>query len=178
MASMPGPRPGARCERPLLGKWALAKGNAKHHRLAAAQKGEIDVSADAVGAEPAHHFAHPPDRRAVPRRHHVADQQSRTGGRPLGVDTDDENAARAAVTVEPDRLQPGAEIAPRHMAFGDELVDGAVDGPGWNGERAPARPEHGHAEDGTRRVDQGAAFRARAQRQVEAEILVDRAAAL
>src|SRR5207253_10477108 len=77
----------------------------------------------------------------------------------------------------PQRLQAGAKISPKNMAFRQELIDDAIDCRRWNSEHAATRSQDGHANYPPLHVNKGAALRGRAQHQIHADEVVDRAAA-
>ena len=59
------------------------------------------------------------------------------------------------------------------MAFRQELIGDTVDRRRRNGERAATRSEDGHADDTSLHVNDGAALRGRAERQIKADETVD-----
>ena len=77
----------------------------------------------------------------------------------------------------PQWLQSGTKISPKNMTLREELIDDAIDCRGGNGKNAATRPQDGHADDASLRVDEGAAFSGRAEHKIHADEVVDSAAA-
>ena len=55
-------------------------------------------------------------------------------------------------------LETGAEIATKHVAPRQQLIDGAVDGRAGNSQRAAPRSENRHPDDASLHVHEGAAL--------------------
>src|SRR5262249_43962454 len=83
----------------------------------------------------------------------------------------------AGCAMPPQRLETGAEIAPEHVALGEQLVDRAVDRRARYGEHATPRSEHSHANDASLYIDDRAALGGRAEREIEPQQAIDGATA-
>jgi hypothetical protein len=131
-----------------------------------------------------HDVAHAIDRFCIPSHDDVTHEQPGTRGRPIRIYAHDENAAPAACRLRvrgwasaPQWLQAGTKISPKNMTLREELIDDAIDCRGGNGKHAATRPQDGHADDASLRVDEGAAFSGRAEHKIHADEVVDSAAA-
>jgi hypothetical protein len=162
---------------------SLANNNFERSRRATAYQAQIDGATDALGTEQAHDFANAINGLAVPSAHDIADEHSGAYGRSVWIKAHDQNAAPAAQRLRSvGRMfmfhgsETGAEIATKHMAPRQQLIDGAVDGRAGDGKRAASRSENRHPDNASLRVDEGAALGCRAKGEVKANEAIDRAA--
>jgi hypothetical protein len=74
-------------------------------------------------------------------------------------------------------LQAGTKISPKNMTLCEELIDDAIDCRCRNGKHAATRPQDGHADDASLRVDEGATLSRPAEHKIYANEVIDSAAA-
>jgi hypothetical protein len=79
----------------------------------------------------------------------------------------------AVVIVLPKRLETGAQIAAKHLASGEKLIDGAVDRGARYRKYAPPRSEHRHADHPSLRVNDGSSFGPWAELDIKTDEAVD-----
>jgi hypothetical protein len=163
---------------------SLAESNLECRRSAAADQLQIDSSTDAIHAQQMHDIAHAIDRFCIPSHDDVTHEQPGARGRPIRIDTHDENAAHTARrlrvvggTSAPQWLQAGTKISPKNMTLREELIDDAIDCRRGNGKHAATRPQDGHADDASLRVDEGATLSGPAEHKIYADEVIDSAAA-
>ena len=120
--------------RPQLRYGSLADDNLQRSGRATAYQSEINGAPDAFGSEQPHDFPHALDRLSIPGRDDITDENSRTRGWSVRVDTHDQHAALASRSLQPigpafllHGLKAGAEITTKDMSSCQELIDGAVD---------------------------------------------------
>ena len=80
-------------------------------------------------------------------------------------------------TSAPQWLQAGTKISPKNMTLREELIDDAIDCRCGNGKHAVTRPQDGHADDASLRVDEGATLSGPAEHKIYADEVIDSAAA-
>jgi hypothetical protein len=131
-----------------------------------------------------HDIAHAIDRFCIPSHDDVTREQPGARGRPIRIDAHDQNAAPAARRLRvmggasaPQWLQTGTKISPKNMTFREELIDNAIDCRCRNGKHTATRPQDGHADDASLRVDEGATLSRPAEHKIYANEVIDSAAA-
>jgi hypothetical protein len=131
-----------------------------------------------------HDVAHPIDRFCIPSHDDVTHEQPNARGRPIRIYAHDENAAPPfrrlrviGLAAAPHRLQAGTKISPKNMTLREELIDDTIDCRRGNSQHAATWPQDGHADEASLRVDEGAAFSARAKHKIHADEVIDSATA-
>src|SRR5260221_6956160 len=162
----------------------LDDGNRRAGRGTGADEPQLDGGPDALGPKPLEHVAHLRDRRSIPRGQQVAEHKSRAFGRSLGIDAhhDDPGSPRrrerlSQLCVEPDTPHAEADIAARDAAFGEKLIGDAIDRRRRDRENAPPRAWYHDTHRFSGGVDQGSALSRRVEPEIEADEMIDDAAA-